>query len=152
MCSCYLRFAWRDERGYDGNGGGRGRIGHTGRQTPSFICSKNTALAEEYFKGKVQTLDMNAYIQLAADFLERIPSDITVQRLVGDTHGNFLISPIWKASKAGITAGITKELERRGSYQGSLYSESKKSLIVIRLHFPFKTYRNRVQKSRSCIP
>ena len=104
--------------------------------------AKNTALAEEYFKGKVQTLDMNAYIQLAADFLERIPSDITVQRLVGDTHGNFLISPIWNASKSGITAGITKELERRGSYQGSLYSESKKSLIVIRLHFPFKTHRN----------
>ena len=73
-------------------------------------------------------LDMNAYIQLAADFLERIPSDVTVQRLVGDTHGNFLISPIWKASKAEITAGITKELERRGTYQGALCSVS--TLVV----------------------
>ena len=127
-------------------------LGVQGIKLHHLYVAKNTALADEYFKGKVQTLDMNAYIQLAADFLERIPSDITVQRLVGDTHGNFLISPIWKASKAGITAGITRELERRGSCQGSLYSESKKSLIVIRLHFPFKTYRNRVQKSRSCIP
>ena len=67
---------------------------------------------------------MNAYIQLAADFLEHIPSDITVQRLVGDTHGNFLISPIWKARKAEITAGITRELERRGSCQGALCNVS----------------------------
>ncbi|NUO10318.1 MAG: TIGR01212 family radical SAM protein [Candidatus Brocadia sp.] len=84
--------------------------------------AKNTALAEDYFQGKVQTLDVNAYIKLAADFLERIPSDITVQRLVGDTHGNFLISPVWKASKAAITYGITQELERRGAYQGSRYT------------------------------
>ena len=102
-------------------------LGVQGIKLHHLYVAKNTALAEEYFKGKVQTLDMNAYIQLAADFLERIPSDITVQRLVGDTHGNFLISPIWKASKAGITAGITRELERRGSCQGSLYSESKKN-------------------------
>ena len=86
--------------------------------------AKNTALAEEYFKGKVQTLDINAYIQLAVDFLECIPSDVTVQRLVGDTHGNFLISPIWKASKAEIAAGITREFERRGTCQGSRYNVS----------------------------
>ena len=95
-------------------------LGIQGIKLHHLYVAKNTALADEYFKGKVQTLDMNAYIQLAADFLERIPPNITVQRLVGDTHGNFLISPIWKASKAGITAGITKELERRGMCQGAL--------------------------------
>src|SRR3990172_11699359 len=100
-------------------------LGIQGVKLHHLYVAKNTALAEEYFKGKVRTLDMNAYIQLAADFLERIPSDITVQRLVGDTHGNFLISPIWKASKAGITAGITKELERRGTYQGALCNVAK---------------------------
>lgn len=82
--------------------------------------AKNTALVKEYFEGKIQTLDMDTYIQLAADFLEHIPSHVTVQRLVGDTHGDFLISPIWKASKAEITSGISRELERRKSYQGYL--------------------------------
>ena len=100
-------------------------LGVQGIKLHHLYVAKNTALADEYFKGKVQTLDMNAYIQLAADFLERIPSDVTVQRLVGDTHGNFLISPIWKASKAGITAGITKELERRGTHQGALCNVAK---------------------------
>ena len=125
MCSCYLRFAWRDERGYDGNGGGRGRIGRTGHQTAPFVCSENTALAEEYFKGKVQTLDMNAYIQLAADFLERIPSDITVQRLVGDTHGNFLISPIWEGQQGRDYSGNNEGIGTQRFVSGSLYSESK---------------------------
>lgn len=96
-----------------------GALGIQGIKLHHLYVAKNTVLAEEYFQGKVQTLDMNAYIQLAADFLERIPSDVTVQRLVGDTHGNFLISPVWKASKAEITSRITQELERRGTYQGS---------------------------------
>ncbi|MBM4054899.1 MAG: TIGR01212 family radical SAM protein [Planctomycetes bacterium] len=82
--------------------------------------AKNTALAEEYFKGNVKTLDVHEYVRLVADFLERIPPNVTVQRLVGDTHGNFLISPIWRISKANITAMITQELEKRGTYQGTL--------------------------------
>lgn len=93
-------------------------LGIQGIKLHHLYVAKNTALAEEYFQGKVKTLDMNAYIKLAVSFLERTPSDVTVQRLVGDTHGNFLLSPVWKASKAEITDGITQEFERRGTYQG----------------------------------
>ena len=118
-------------------------LGIQGIKLHHLYVAKNTPLAEEYFKGKVQTLDMNAYIQLAADFLERIPSDVTVQRLVGDTHGNFLISPIWKASKAGITAGITKELELRGTYQGSLCSESRRIINSHSTPFPVQNIQGR---------
>lgn len=99
-------------------------LGIQGIKLHHLYVAKNTVLAEEYFQGKIQTLDMNTYIQLTADFLERIPSDVTVQRLVGDTHGNFLISPIWKASKAEVIYGITQELERRGTCQGSRYNVS----------------------------
>lgn len=96
-------------------------LGIHGIKLHHLYVAKNTALAEEYFLGKVRTMDMDTYIRLTADFLERIPADVTVQRLVGDTHGNFLISPIWKAGKSGIACGITRELERRGTYQGSRY-------------------------------
>ncbi|KAB2836485.1 MAG: TIGR01212 family radical SAM protein, partial [Candidatus Brocadia sp.] len=99
-------------------------LGIQGIKLHHLYVAKNTALAEEYFQGKVQTLDMNTYIKLAVGFLERIPSDVTVQRLVGDTHGNFLLSPVWKASKAEITDGITQEFERRGAYQGLRYTSS----------------------------
>lgn len=100
------------------------RLGIQGVKLHHLYVAKNTALAEEYFQGKVQTLNRNAYIKLAVGFLERIPSDVTVQRLVGDTHGNFLLSPVWKASKAEITNGITQEFERRGTYQGLQYARS----------------------------
>ncbi|MBW7943177.1 MAG: hypothetical protein H3C64_12495, partial [Candidatus Kuenenia stuttgartiensis] len=93
------------------------------------------------FKGNVTTLDIHEYVRLAADFLERIPPDVTIQRLVGDTHGNFLISPVWKAGKSSITTMITQELEKRGAYQGSLCdastiinSSQKPNLNESRLH------------------
>jgi len=123
-------------------------LGIQGIKLHHLYVAKNTPLAEEYFKGRVQTLDMNGYIRLAADFLERIPSDVTVQRLVGDTHGNFLISPIWKASKAGITAGITKELERRGTYQGALCGESKEIITGHPTPFPVQSGGQGSEKSK----
>lgn len=93
-------------------------LGIQGIKLHHLYVAKNTVLAQEYLEGKVQTMDMNTYIQLAVDFLERIPSDVTVQRLVGDTHGDFLISPVWKASKAGMISAITREFEQRGTHQG----------------------------------
>lgn len=93
-------------------------LGIQGIKLHHLYVAKNTALAEEYFQGKVQTLDKDAYIKLAVSFLERIPSDVAVQRLVGDTQGNFLLSPVWNASKTEITDGITREFERRDTYQG----------------------------------
>ncbi|MCF6148517.1 MAG: TIGR01212 family radical SAM protein [Candidatus Kuenenia sp.] len=99
-------------------------MGIQGIKLHHLYVAKNTTLAEEYFRGNVKTLDVHEYVQLVADFLERIPPDVTVQRLVGDTHGNFLISPVWKASKAGITAMITQELEKRGTCQGAHYTVS----------------------------
>ncbi len=99
-------------------------LGIQGIKLHHLYVAKNTVLAQEYFEGRVQTMDMNSYIHLAADFLERIPSDVTVQRLVGDTHGDFLISPVWNASKAELISAITREFERRGTYQGYLCSGS----------------------------
>lgn len=99
-------------------------LGIHGIKLHHLYVAKNTVLAKEYLEGKVQTMDMHTYVRLAVDFLERIPSDITVQRLVGDTHGDFLISPVWKTSKAEITSGITREFERRGTYQGFLCNGS----------------------------
>src|SRR3989338_6551609 len=94
-------------------------LGIHGIKLHHLYVAKNTALAEDYFRGKVKTMGMDTYVKLAVDFLERIPHDVTVQRLVGDTHGNFLISPIWKSTKAEITQRIKREFERRGTHQGS---------------------------------
>ncbi|MFQ5963363.1 MAG: TIGR01212 family radical SAM protein [Candidatus Scalinduaceae bacterium] len=97
-------------------------IGLNGIKLHHLYIAKNTAMANEYFRGKIKTLGMEEYVSIVCDFLERLSPDIVIQRLVGDTHGNYLISPIWHMGKGEVFAAITKELERRNSYQGAKYT------------------------------
>ncbi len=96
-------------------------LGIDGIKLHHLYIAKNTAMANEYFKGNVKTMKVEEYVSLVCDFLERISPDIVIQRLVGDTHGNFLISPIWDVSKGEVLSAITEELRRRNSYQGARY-------------------------------
>ncbi|MGR3319419.1 MAG: TIGR01212 family radical SAM protein [Candidatus Anammoxibacter sp.] len=92
--------------------------------------SKNTALAEEYFNGNVKTMLLDEYIPSVVDFLERTSPKITVQRLMGDTHGKFLISPIWSVSKSKVLELINSEFEKRGTFQGSKCGLKDYQLVV----------------------
>ena len=94
-------------------------IGIDGIKLHHLYIAKNTAMAGDYFKGDIKTMKMEEYVSLACDFLERISPDIVIQRLVGDTHGDFLISPVWNTTKGEVFAAITSELKHRNSYQGA---------------------------------
>ncbi|MHC4276064.1 MAG: tRNA modification radical SAM protein MnmL/YtqA [Planctomycetota bacterium] len=94
-------------------------LGINGIKLHHLYVARNTALEKEYLLGKVKTTGMEEYVSLAADFLERLSPDMTVQRLVGDTRGDDLVSPVWPASKAEVVQAITGELRRRGSCQGA---------------------------------
>lgn len=94
-------------------------LGIDGIKIHHLYIAKNTAMANDYLNGKIKTMKMEEYVSLACDFLERISSDIVIQRLVGDTHGDFLISPVWNATKGEVFAAITNELKHRNSYQGA---------------------------------
>jgi radical SAM protein (TIGR01212 family) len=94
------------------------KLGIDGVKLHHLYVARSTPMAEEYTRGLVKTMGVEEYVTLAADFLERIPSETTVQRLVGDTEGEALISPIWSIAKAEVLQAITDELRRRDSYQG----------------------------------
>lgn len=94
-------------------------LGIDGIKIHHLYIAKNTAMANDYLKGNIKTMKMEEYVSLACDFLERISPDIVIQRLVGDTHGDFLISPVWNATKGEVFAAITNELKHRNSYQGA---------------------------------
>jgi radical SAM protein (TIGR01212 family) len=93
-------------------------LGVDGIKLHHLYIARSTPMAEEYSRGLIKTMAAEEYVSLAADFLERIPSKITIQRLVGDTHGDTLVSPIWPITKAEVSMAITAELRRRNSYQG----------------------------------
>ena len=81
--------------------------------------ARQTLLEHEYRKGRVPLLDLDTYVRLVCDFLERIPSHVVVQRLMGEIEGEYLVAPKWGVRKHEILTRIREEFARRGTRQGS---------------------------------
>lgn len=84
---------------------------------------KNTKMVELYEKGELKFLEQDEYIDLIVDSLERIPAQMVVHRLTGDSPRELLIGPIWSLKKWEILNGIDKRLLERNTWQGKLNSE-----------------------------
>lgn len=59
------------------------------------------------------------YVEFVCDLLEIIPENVIIHRMTGDVPRHLLISPEWSYKKRTILNGITHELKRRNSHQGS---------------------------------
>jgi radical SAM protein (TIGR01212 family) len=79
---------------------------------------KETRLEEMYQKGEIELLERDQYVGLVCDFLERLDPRILVMRLVGDGGFN-MVAPAWGTAKFVLLNTIDRELERRGTRQGS---------------------------------
>ena len=79
---------------------------------------KGTALEQLYRQGDFKCLEQSAYVDLVCDFLERIPSEIVIQRLTGDPHPAELVAPAWAQNKSETLDQIRQTLEKRDSWQG----------------------------------
>jgi len=79
---------------------------------------KGTLLETHYRQGKYQCLEQQEYVDLVCDFIERIPSDMIIQRLTGDPHSQELVAPQWALKKSETLAKIRNTLEKRDSRQG----------------------------------
>ncbi len=80
-----------------------------------------TELADQVARGEVQLLELDQYISILADFLERLPPDMVIERISGDAPPNNLIAPLWCLKKGTIKQRLVEELTRRGTFQGSAY-------------------------------
>ena len=94
-------------------------LGVEGIKLHHLYVARRTPLETLYRLGKIDVLSHDEYIELVADFLERISPDITIQRLVGDVTSDMLVAPKWPVSKEVVLRGITEELVRRESCQGA---------------------------------
>ncbi len=83
---------------------------------------EGTPLGDLYTQGKVPILGMQEYVELAVDFIERLPPETLIQRLTGDGPRNILLAPKWSTNKWEVLNAIDEELERRGTVQGAKYS------------------------------
>ena len=86
--------------------------------------AKNTALEKAHRTHPIRILALDEYVSTACDFLERIPPETIIERLMGELNERSVIAPLWGKSKGEILNLMDKEFERRGTAQGSLFSKT----------------------------
>ncbi len=84
---------------------------------------KDTVLNKLYGSGKVKLLEEDQYVRMVCDFLEKIPKNIVVLRLVSSANPAHLIAPPWINKKNEIILKIKKEFEKRGTCQGYFFAK-----------------------------
>lgn len=79
---------------------------------------KNTPLGQMYAEHKIEMLDMDEYVELVVDVVERLPRQTLIHRLTGDGPRDQLLAPLWSLKKWEVLNAIDAEFARRGSCQG----------------------------------
>jgi hypothetical protein len=79
---------------------------------------EGTELAEMYRRGEFIPLSLQEYVSTAADFLERLPARVTVQRLYGSAPLAISVAPRWGLKNNQMWFAVINELRRRGTWQG----------------------------------
>lgn len=80
---------------------------------------KGTELVEQIERGQVRLLELAEYLELLADFIERLPPTTVIERISGDAPPSNLIGPDWCLHKGSIKSGLIATLEHRRTLQGS---------------------------------
>ena len=83
---------------------------------------KHTDLADYYQHTGFHILTLNEYVDLVFRCLEVCRPDLVIHRLTGDGPKDLLIAPEWSQAKRQVLNTIQKELKRRNTFQGRLYS------------------------------
>ena len=80
---------------------------------------RGTDLAREYADGRIQMLELDAYIDILEQCLAVLPPDVVIHRLTGDGAKRDLSAPLWSADKKRVLSAIQKRFEQDGVMQGS---------------------------------
>lgn len=87
---------------------------------------KETALADLYAEKPFVAFGYHEYLELLADFLERLSPDIVLQRLFAAAPDDILVAPIWNKTRSELLRDLDGFMEQRGSYQGKARMRSAK--------------------------
>lgn len=89
---------------------------------------KDTRMVRLYEEGRLNFLTKEEYINLIVDSIERLPEDMVIHRLTGDSPRSTLIGPIWSLKKWEVLNSIDECFINRNTWQGKLY-KSKKEIL-----------------------
>lgn len=80
---------------------------------------RDTPLADLWDRGEFRLPTQDEYVQLLANFVEHLPPECVIDRIIGDAPPQYLLAPEWCRHKAATRHAVEGELERRGTRQGS---------------------------------
>jgi len=85
---------------------------------------RHTALAEQFQREAFHVFSFAEWQEVVIRYLERLAPDLIIERLYGDAPRALLIAPRWHLSRAEVLQGIVREMRKRGTYQGRLYTRA----------------------------
>jgi len=93
-------------------------------KTHTLYIEKGTELYRMYEEGEIEICSKEEYIMRAADFIENLRPDISIQRLASRVPNEDCIFCNWGTGWWKLRDMIEEELRRRGSRQGALWKKS----------------------------
>ncbi len=85
----------------------------------NIYIARNTVLEQWYKSGQFTPPSRKDYISWAADFIERMPENVVIDRISASVPDPYLVAPDWCSDSSGILLDLEAEFERRGTEQGS---------------------------------
>lgn len=82
---------------------------------------ERTPLADQVRAGKVRLMELDEYIPILVEFIERMPKVTVIERISGDSPPKDLIGPLWCLQKGSIKNRLNEALEEKGTMQGAKY-------------------------------
>jgi len=79
---------------------------------------KNTALADLFITRPFPTFGYCEWIEMLADFLERLSPHIVLQRVFASAPDDILIAPIWNKTRYQLLSDLDAYMEQRNGFQG----------------------------------
>ncbi len=98
-------------------------LGAEGLKLHPLHVVRDTVLAQSWQRGHYRPLTLDAYLDMAADLIERTPPEVIFHRVTGTASKDILLAPAWCNKKWAVLNGIENTLRRRGSIQGACLGE-----------------------------
>lgn len=87
---------------------------------------KDTRLVQLYEEGKLRVMELEEYVELIVDCVERIPEEMVIHRITGDGPRETLIEPRWSLKKWEVINAIEHLMMDRSTRQGKEYVKNDK--------------------------
>jgi len=78
----------------------------------------NTPLGDLYVANQIRVMQMQEYVELVVDVMERLHPATLIHRLTGDGPRAQLLAPLWSLNKWEVLNAIDEKFSRRGTRQG----------------------------------